>query len=167
MSTRLVVRAVVAAWFAVCIGTAAAPAFAQGAPLSGKVTSDREGPMEGVLVSAKKAGSKKSVGGGATKGGSKGASGSAKKGGAATKGGGTKGGGKKGGAKKGGAKKSARGGKGIVRRVLAGAAAGLVSGAVAAALPPLEKEAGIQEAGSGGGSQSGGGESSGEGGSQG
>ena len=44
-----------AAWF---VGSAA-PASAQGAPpaLGGKITSDREGPMEGVLVSAKKPGS--------------------------------------------------------------------------------------------------------------
>ena len=44
-----------AAWFVGC----AAPASAQGAPpaLSGKIASDREGAMEGVLVSAKKPGS--------------------------------------------------------------------------------------------------------------
>ena len=60
--------------------------------------------------------------------------------------GGTKpGGSKSGGSKKGGSKKSAtrKKAKSIVRRVLAGAAAGLVSGAVAAALPPLEETAGI------------------------
>src|ERR1700746_3685712 len=57
MSTRLIARvpaAAVAAW----LGMSAAPALAQMAPpaLIGKVTSDREGAMEGVLVSAKKPG---------------------------------------------------------------------------------------------------------------
>ena len=47
--------AIVAAWFA----TGGATAWAQGASptLRGTVTSDREGPMEGVLVSARRQGS--------------------------------------------------------------------------------------------------------------
>src|SRR5262245_58180841 len=48
--------AAVVAWLLMPAG----PAAAQAAPppaLSGKITSDREGPMEGVLVSAKKSGS--------------------------------------------------------------------------------------------------------------
>ena len=58
MATQVIARIAalaLAAWF---VG-AAAPASAQGAPpaLGGKVMSDREGPMEGVLVSAKKPGS--------------------------------------------------------------------------------------------------------------
>ena len=58
MTTPVIARfaaLALAAWF---VGSAA-PASAQGAPpaLGGKVTSDREGPMEGVLVSAKKPGS--------------------------------------------------------------------------------------------------------------
>ena len=58
MATPVIARIAalaLAAWF---VG-AAAPASAQGAPpaLGGKVMSDREGPMEGVLVSAKKPGS--------------------------------------------------------------------------------------------------------------
>jgi virginiamycin B lyase len=57
MSTRLIAR-VPAAAVAACLGMSAAPAVAQTAPsaLIGKVTSDREGAMEGVLVSAKKPG---------------------------------------------------------------------------------------------------------------
>ena len=42
--------------FASCL-LLSAPAFAQGAALSGRVTSDKEGAMEGVVVSAKKVGS--------------------------------------------------------------------------------------------------------------
>ena len=55
MFARLLACAVAAAWLAAAAGSA----LAQGTPpaLSGKVTSDREGPMEGVLVSAKKQGS--------------------------------------------------------------------------------------------------------------
>ena len=58
MTTPVIARfaaLALAAWF---VG-AAAPATAQGAPpaLGGKITSDREGPMEGVLVSARKSGS--------------------------------------------------------------------------------------------------------------
>ena len=58
MSTRLIAR-VPAAAVAACLGMSAAPALAQMAPpaLIGKVTSDQEGAMEGVLVSAKKEGS--------------------------------------------------------------------------------------------------------------
>src|SRR5215468_3883561 len=57
MSTRLIAR-VPAAAFAACLCMSAMPALAQMAPpaLIGKVTSDREGVMEGVLVSAKKPG---------------------------------------------------------------------------------------------------------------
>ena len=64
MLTRSMCVAIMAAWFAT--GGAAAllvagvtPAWAQGAPpaLRGTVTSDREGPMEGVLVSARRQGS--------------------------------------------------------------------------------------------------------------
>src|SRR5262249_48381410 len=57
MSTRLIAR-VPAAAVAACLFMSAAPALAQMAPpaLIGKVTSDREGAMEGVLVSAKKPG---------------------------------------------------------------------------------------------------------------
>ncbi|MEA2980523.1 MAG: virginiamycin lyase [Alphaproteobacteria bacterium] len=53
--TARVAASAVAAWLAV----SAAAALAQGAPpaLTGKIASDREGPMEGVLVSAKKPGS--------------------------------------------------------------------------------------------------------------
>jgi len=54
MPTRL--NALRAAIAAACLLVAATPALAQSA-LSGKVTSDREGAMEGVLVSARKAGS--------------------------------------------------------------------------------------------------------------
>jgi virginiamycin B lyase len=55
MSIRLIARSAAAA-VAACLFMFAAPAAAQMAPpaLTGKVTSDREGPMEGVLVSAKK-----------------------------------------------------------------------------------------------------------------
>src|SRR5260370_22430 len=55
MSIRLIARDAAAA-FAACLFMSAAPAVAQMAPpaLIGKVTSDREGAMEGVLVSAKK-----------------------------------------------------------------------------------------------------------------
>src|SRR5262249_47865604 len=55
MSTRLIAR-VPAAAVAACLFMSAAPALAQMAPpaLIGKVTSDREGAMEGVLVRAKK-----------------------------------------------------------------------------------------------------------------
>ena len=55
MSIRLIAGGAAAA-FAACLFVAAAPAVAQMAPpaLIGKVTSDREGAMEGVLVSAKK-----------------------------------------------------------------------------------------------------------------
>src|SRR5215467_11024643 len=57
MSTRLIAR-VPAAAFAACLCMSAMPALAQMAPpaLVGKVTSDRDGAMEGVLVSAKKPG---------------------------------------------------------------------------------------------------------------
>ena len=56
MSIRLIVLRAAAA---VCLTVAAGSALAQTAPpaLSGTVASDREGPMEGVLVSAKKQGS--------------------------------------------------------------------------------------------------------------
>ena len=55
MIAPAVTRIVFAALLAACAGAASA----QGAPpaLSGKVASDREGPMEGVLVSAKRTGS--------------------------------------------------------------------------------------------------------------
>ena len=55
MSIRLIARGAAAA-FAACLFISAVPAVAQMAPpaLIGKVTSDREGAMEGVLVSAKK-----------------------------------------------------------------------------------------------------------------
>ena len=58
MRKRMIVlcaAAAMAAW----LPLAAKPAAAQAAPpaLSGTVASDREGPMEGVLVSAKKQGS--------------------------------------------------------------------------------------------------------------
>ena len=58
MRTRVIARvaaAVFAAWFAF----SAESVLAQGAPpaLSGTVASDREGLMEGVLVSARRAGS--------------------------------------------------------------------------------------------------------------
>src|SRR4051812_37747651 len=46
---------------AVMAGLAAAPAHAQPAALSGRVTSSREPAMEGVLVSAKREGSNKTV----------------------------------------------------------------------------------------------------------
>ena len=42
--------------FASCL-LLSAPAFAQSAALSGRVTSEKEGAMEGVVVSAKKVGS--------------------------------------------------------------------------------------------------------------
>ena len=55
MSIRLIARGAAAA-FAACLFISAVPAVAQMAPpaLIGSVTSDREGAMEGVLVSAKK-----------------------------------------------------------------------------------------------------------------
>src|SRR5437763_1494535 len=56
MAARLMMwrAAIVAASVAVC----APQGWAQGAPaLSGKVTPEREGPMEGVLISAKRPGS--------------------------------------------------------------------------------------------------------------
>src|SRR5260370_7895821 len=55
MSIRLIARGAAAA-FAACLFISAVPAVAQMAPpaLIGGVTSDREGAMEGVLVSAKK-----------------------------------------------------------------------------------------------------------------
>ena len=55
MSTRLIAHGTAAA-FAAFLFMSAAPAVAQMAPpaLIGKVTSEREGAMEGVLVSAKK-----------------------------------------------------------------------------------------------------------------
>src|SRR4051812_45825781 len=58
MSTQSTAR-VAAAAFAACLLTSAGPALAQSAPpaLGGKIVSDREGPMEGVLVSAKRPGS--------------------------------------------------------------------------------------------------------------
>src|SRR4051812_38497960 len=58
MSTQSTAR-VAAAAFAACLLTSAGPALAQSAPpaLGGKIASDREGPMEGVLVSAKRTGS--------------------------------------------------------------------------------------------------------------
>src|SRR5436190_22834933 len=58
MRTRVIAR-VAASAFAAWLVFSAALAQAQGAPpeLSGTVASDREGPMEGVLVSAKKPGS--------------------------------------------------------------------------------------------------------------
>ncbi len=52
-------------------------------------------------------------------------------------------------AKQGGAKGKGGARKSIVRRVLAGAAAGLVSGVTATVLPPLEKQAGIEPSGGG------------------
>src|SRR5712671_2695588 len=58
MRTRVIAR-VAASTFAAWLAFSAASARAQGAPpaLGGTVASDREGPMEGVLVSAKKQGS--------------------------------------------------------------------------------------------------------------
>jgi virginiamycin B lyase len=58
MATRSIARCAAAA-FAAWLVVSAGSAFAQAAPpaLSGKVASDREGPMEGVLVSARKQGS--------------------------------------------------------------------------------------------------------------
>src|SRR5260370_21897335 len=55
MAIRLIARGAAAA-FAACLFISAVPAVAQMAPpaLIGRVTSDREGAMEGVLVSAKK-----------------------------------------------------------------------------------------------------------------
>ena len=62
MSTRMIAAcaAIVAAWLLATAGSAST----QGAPpaLGGKVASDRGGPMEGVLVSAKKPGSTITVG---------------------------------------------------------------------------------------------------------
>ncbi len=57
MTTRVIAR--VAALAAACLLASTGLAAAQGAPpaLSGKIASDREGPMEGVLVSAKRQGS--------------------------------------------------------------------------------------------------------------
>src|ERR1044072_134443 len=46
--------------FASCL-LLSAPAFAQSAALTGRVTSDKEGAMEGVVVSAKKVGSSVTV----------------------------------------------------------------------------------------------------------
>ena len=53
--TARIAASAFAAWFVCPVGSA----LAQGAPpaLSGTIASDREGPMEGVLVSAKKQGS--------------------------------------------------------------------------------------------------------------
>src|SRR5262245_7640036 len=58
MSTRLIAHGTAAA-FVACLFMSAGPAAAQATPpaLSGKVTSDQEGAMEGVLVSAKQQGS--------------------------------------------------------------------------------------------------------------
>ena len=58
MRARVITR-LAASTIAVCIALVAESVLAQGAPpvLSGTVASDREGPMEGVLVSAKKQGS--------------------------------------------------------------------------------------------------------------
>ena len=58
MTTRVIAR-VAALAFAAWLVVSAGSALAQGAPpaLGGKIASDREGPMEGVLVSAKKQGS--------------------------------------------------------------------------------------------------------------
>src|ERR1700694_5765718 len=51
---RTAVAAAVAAWLLMSAVSAGAPAAAPA--LNGKIVSDREGPMEGVLVSAKKPG---------------------------------------------------------------------------------------------------------------
>ena len=53
MTTPVIAR-VAALAFAAWLGCSAVPALAQGTPptLAGKIASDREGPMEGVLVSA-------------------------------------------------------------------------------------------------------------------
>ena len=58
MSKRLITLLVLKATVAVCLFMSAGPAAAQAAPpaLTGKITSEREGPMEGVLVSARKPG---------------------------------------------------------------------------------------------------------------
>ena len=58
MSKRLITLHVLKATVAVCLLMSAGPAAAQAAPpaLTGKVTSEREGPMEGVPVSARKPG---------------------------------------------------------------------------------------------------------------
>ena len=58
MTTPVIAR-VAALAFAAWLGFSAGSALAQGAPpaLAGKIASDRDGPMEGVLVSAKKPGS--------------------------------------------------------------------------------------------------------------
>ena len=58
MSKQLIALRAAAAAVAAWLLISAAPAVAQATPpaLSGKITSDREGPMEGVLVSAKKPG---------------------------------------------------------------------------------------------------------------
>ena len=58
MSKRLIALRVAAAAVAAWLLVSAGSAVAQAAPptLSGKIASDREGPMEGVLVSAKKPG---------------------------------------------------------------------------------------------------------------
>ena len=58
MRARGIAR-IAASAFAAWLALSAESVLAQGAPpaLSGKIASDREGPMEGVLVSAKKPGS--------------------------------------------------------------------------------------------------------------
>src|SRR5512133_1785964 len=58
MSKQLIALRAAAAAVAAWLLISAAPAVAQATSpsLSGKITSDREGPMEGVLVSAKKPG---------------------------------------------------------------------------------------------------------------
>src|SRR4051812_21500930 len=58
---RTVIRSSAFSGLAVTVWLAAAPAHAQPAALSGRVTSSREPAMEGVLVSAKREGSNKTV----------------------------------------------------------------------------------------------------------
>ena len=59
MSKRLIALRAAAAAVAASLLMSSGPAAAQAAPpaLGGKIVSDREGPMEGVLVSAKQQGS--------------------------------------------------------------------------------------------------------------